>query len=552
MTDLSLSFMGEKVNGTIIPRQENLSKKTKGVISPGKLFSKLKINIFSLWSLLSVAVGSLIAGHWSSLTLLVNTWNSWQEYEYGALVPLISGWLVWQRRKLLHIKGTWTGVGIILLGILISFSGRLAVTPAIEQYGFVILIFGLTLSLTGWQAFKNIVGPLMVLLFMVPLPTFLHIALSNNLQLVSSEFGISFLHALHIPAFLDGNIIDLGTHRLQVVEACNGLRYLLPITTISFVCGIMFRGSFWIRTTIVLSAIPLAILMNGFRIGVTGVLVSIWGIGLAKGFLHDFQGWIVYVLCLAFLILEMTLINSLSGNGRSLAETLRFETDQTGSSTGSSPTMILKPALASTALLMFFAIFVHVKDIIATPINRASLSSFPMSIGNWHGQPDMPLSDKILEILRLDDYLVADFSNNESPPINLYIAYYKHQEIGKAIHSPEACLPGSGWTISEQRRIKIHTDTKNLSLQANRAVLTKDGQNLLMYFWFQQAGRSIANPFLSKLYLLKDSITRGRGDSALIRLIIPVANYETIEDNDQQLKIFTNLLIPHLKNYVPD
>jgi exosortase D (VPLPA-CTERM-specific) len=277
-----------------------------------------------LWFTLGVAA-LLLMSHWSSLALLVHTWSTWPEYEYGFIVPTVSGWLIWQRRNYLHTDGSWLGVGVVLFGAAISLVGQLAIAPAIAQYGFVILILGLALSMTGWQAFKTVAIPLIVLFFMVPLPTFLHISLSNELLRLSSELGTAFLLAIGVPVYLEGNIIDLGTYRLQVVEACNGMRYLLPIVTLSFVCGFVYQGSLRVRSLIVISAVPLAIMMNGFRLGVTGIMVNSWGIGMAEGFMHDFQGWVVYVVCLVFLIGEMLLLNWLTGNGRTMAEALQFE-----------------------------------------------------------------------------------------------------------------------------------------------------------------------------------------------------------------------------------
>lgn len=104
-----------------------------------------------------------------------------------------------------------------------------------------------------------------------------------------------------IPVFLEGNIIDLGVYQLQVVEACSGLRYLFPLMSLGFIAAYFYQAAFWKRAIVFLMTIPITILMNSFRIGVIGVMVDNWGISMAEGFLHDFEGWIIFMACAAIL-----------------------------------------------------------------------------------------------------------------------------------------------------------------------------------------------------------------------------------------------------------
>ena len=110
-----------------------------------------------------------------------------------------------------------------------------------------------------------------------------------------------------ISVYLEGNVIDLGSYKLQVVEACSGLRYLFPLVSLSFIAAYIYHGAFWKKAIIFLSSIPITVLMNSFRIGVIGVLVEYGGPGQAEGFLHDFEGWIIFMACIAILVLEMAI-----------------------------------------------------------------------------------------------------------------------------------------------------------------------------------------------------------------------------------------------------
>ena len=197
---------------------------------------------------------------------------------------------------------------LIILGGLLFFLGAVATTHTLSQYGLVVTILGVALALLGWKAFKIVMVPLAVLFFMVPLPPFIYNTLSTKLQLISSEIGVAVIRLFGISVYLEGNVIDLGSYKLQVVEACSGLRYLFPLVSLSFIAAYIYKGAFWKKAIIFLSSMPITVLMNSFRIGVIGVLVEYGGPEQAEGFLHDFEGWIVFMACIAILVLEMALL----------------------------------------------------------------------------------------------------------------------------------------------------------------------------------------------------------------------------------------------------
>ena len=126
------------------------------------------------------------------------------------------------------------------------------------------------------------------------------------------------LQLVGVTAFRDGNVIDLGPVQLQVIEACSGIRYLLPLTSLALLCAYLFKDRMWKRVVLVLSSIPISVLVNGFRIGMIGVLVEWYGQGAAEGFYHLFEGWVLFMASLGLLILEMLVLASIgSKRGRS-------------------------------------------------------------------------------------------------------------------------------------------------------------------------------------------------------------------------------------------
>jgi exosortase D (VPLPA-CTERM-specific) len=272
-----------------------------------------------IWAACLVAA---VAGYYSfrdGIGPMLDNWAGMPEYSHAYLIPVISLFLVWQRKNelaALEFKGSWAGVAVVVLGILIGLLGQLSAVFTIQQIGFVVAICGFVLAVTGWPALRLIWMPLLLLFFMIPLPQFLQQAFSAQMQLWSSALGVWFVRLMGISVYLEGNVIDLGTYKLQVVEACDGLRYLFPLMTLGLVMAYFYKGALWKRVLIFLSSMPLTILMNSLRIGMIGWMVEHWGPSMAEGFVHDFQGWAVFMLSLALMVVLMIVLSRIGKDGK--------------------------------------------------------------------------------------------------------------------------------------------------------------------------------------------------------------------------------------------
>ena len=272
------------------------------------------------WLLFGVLLAVVVVAFSGTFEYLYVNWQR-EEYSHGFLVPLISLYLCWQQRgklRELPFTGSWTGVLLTAAGLGLYFLGTLAAITTIDAYALVIVIAGVLLTVMGWQAFRWVAGPVALLLLMNPIPAFLFNNLSSALQLLSSQIGVAVIRLFGISVFLEGNVIDLGNYKLQVVEACSGLRYLFPLLTLGVIVACMVNCRLWIRLLLVLSTMPITVLMNSFRIGMIGVLVDRFGIAQAEGFLHDFEGWVIFMACFALLIGELWLLLRLSGDRRGI------------------------------------------------------------------------------------------------------------------------------------------------------------------------------------------------------------------------------------------
>jgi exosortase D (VPLPA-CTERM-specific) len=349
----------------------------------------------------------------NALFQLVNVWNLEPEYSHGMLIPPIAAFLVWQQRDWLSqqsFQGSWSGLVLVAFGLFAWLVGELSTVTAIVQYAFLLVVYGIALSLTGWKVFRRLWMPLLILVFMIPLPAFFSNSLSLQLQLISSQIGVWVIRLFGISVYLEGNVIDLGAFQLQVAEACNGLRYLFPLMTLAFILSYFFKAPIWKRVLLFAASIPIAILMNSFRIGVIGVTVEYWGVKMAEGVLHDFEGWVVFMLSTMVLIGVATVITRIGKRSASLRESLNFDLGPKKSPGATQPPAVARPvprsfivaaALAATASL--YAFTMPPRAIESAP-DRASLLEFPTRIGDWQGRRQ-PMERVYLDALQLDDYI---------------------------------------------------------------------------------------------------------------------------------------------------
>ncbi len=513
------------------------------------------IPVLSLWGLALLLLGLVFS---DSLGEMAGIWMNSEEYSHGFFIPVISIYLIWIRRHELcfvqAFRSSRLGLVLLLIGLLLYLLGGLATIRTIQHYAFILAVTGMFAAAFGWDGLKRFWVALLFLVFMVPFPNFILNNLSSKLQLISSWLGVEFIRACDIMVYLEGNVIDLGGYKLQVVEACSGLRYLFPLASLSFLCAYLFKGPIWQKVLIFLSSIPLTIFMNSFRIGVIGILVNHWGTDMAEGFLHDFEGWAVFLLCMVLLFIEMWLFSRLSGKKVAFSDLVQLPDEWFKRVGGTSMSFNLNKsvfvALGMIAALGVSGQFIRGgEDIIP---QRKAFLSFPLQLNAWQGRKDF-IEQKYLDALKLTDYVIVNYqSPDANSVVNFYSAYYASQRKGAAVHSPRSCIPGDGWQITGfSQREFTDLQIQGIPLQVNRAVIEKGDYKQLVYYWFQQRGRLITNEYLVKWYLFYDAITMHRTDGALVRLVTSLDKGQDIEVADQRLQAFMQNMLTVLPDYLP-
>jgi EpsI family protein len=220
----------------------------------------------------------------------------------------------------------------------------------------------------------------------------------------------------------------------------------------------------------------------------------------------------------------------------------------------------IRPSGALVGMSVVFAvatIVMHSPLVRPTPpeIEREPFALFPRALGpegEWRGTLRPDLSPAIAEILKADDYFSAGYVRpGAAAPVDLFIAWYRDQTKG-GIHSPEICIPGSGWEMSAitQTEIMVETGSQSMMIPVNRAIIQKGLERQLVYFWFELSGRRLTSDYAAKAWLVWDALRHGRTDGALVRLITPMPAGEPEADADARLSEMIGVAMPQLDRFI--
>jgi len=235
---------------------------------------------------------------------LVHDWYTIPDYSHGFLVPLFAAFLIWDKRKVLSatpIKQTWAGIALVVFSIVVLILGVYGVELFTARMSFVFLLTGLIWTFFGWAMVRALQFPLLVLILAIPFPAIVFNQITFPLQLLASRIASDILPLLGVPTIHEGNVIELPVMKLEVAEACSGIRSLMSLFTLAVFYGYFLERTTKRRVILALASIPIAVAANVARIVGTGLCVQYWDPDKALGFFHEFSGWVMFVISLGFL-----------------------------------------------------------------------------------------------------------------------------------------------------------------------------------------------------------------------------------------------------------
>lgn len=264
------------------------------------------------WAAIGWFTALLVFAYFPIFKHLVEQWATDEDMGHGFFVPLVAGYIAWRRREqLLRIewKPAWWGVGLMLWGVLQSYIGTLGAELFLQRTSILITLVGLLLVMGGIPVVKAMAFPLLLLPFMIPLPQVIYNEITFPLQLFASSVAETVLGIINIPVLRDGNVLELANgDRLNVAEACSGIRSLLSLTFLSLVYAYFFDKKVWMRWALLIGTVPIAILANSGRVAITAILAN-FNPDLAHGFFHSLEGWIIFLIAFVMLLGLHAVIN---------------------------------------------------------------------------------------------------------------------------------------------------------------------------------------------------------------------------------------------------
>jgi exosortase len=289
------------------------------------------IPVKNIWRVFAISLAVVLA-YATVLSKLGHDWWTDENYSHGLLVPFVLGYILWSQRHRFARTGQQpamlAGLAVVSFGLLALWAGTAGAELYLQRTSLIFLFAGTVIYFWGFKLLRLMIVPLFLLWLAIPVPAIIFNKVAFPLQLFASRCAVSAMQLFDIPVLRQGNVIELmplGAHetkKLEVVEACSGIRSLMTLVTLAVVYayfthprdndsgkGNSSRGMltnfktfrFWRSALILLSAVPIAIFTNALRVSGTGILARYYGTKVADGFFHTFSGWVIYVA--AFLML---------------------------------------------------------------------------------------------------------------------------------------------------------------------------------------------------------------------------------------------------------
>ncbi len=263
--------------------------------------------------IITLLVVSLFWAYWPTFVAMWGRWTTDPQYSHGFLVPLFAFVVLWSRRDLCPkeiLKPSWWGLGFLLIAMLLRFSAAYLYLEPLDGFSLIPMLLGSTLLIGGWRLLRWTWPATCFLAFMLPLPYQVEVALAQPLRGLATVAGTFAMQTVGLPALSEGNLILIEGVRLEVLDACNGLGMLFTFFALSTAVALIIQRPLVDRMVILLSAIPVALIVNILRITITGIFYYHSGKEMGQ-FIHDFAGWLMMPMALGLLWLELKFLSRL-------------------------------------------------------------------------------------------------------------------------------------------------------------------------------------------------------------------------------------------------
>lgn len=485
---------------------------------------------------------------------LVLEWYEHENFSYGFLIPVIFGYLVWDRRDALKsITKEWSPWGIFSVGLalLMGIVGQAMGEPFVSRVSFVLVIGSIVHLFWGWQSVRCLAFPLAYLFLMVPPPYPIVKAVSYHLKMFDASIAEVLLPLAGVPVYRDAYFLHLPNITLEVADVCSGIASLFAMVALGTLYAHYLPITRAGKLAVFVSALVLPILANLFRILLIGVSVYHYGPVMLRAFFHSFTGTFTFLLSLAMLL----------GFGEWIRRRYGFiperEADRFDGVQGAAP----DPRADGQKLGSWFSFpFCSAVIILAITLLISGWSHGPVREG--------PLPDLALISQRFGAYEARDdngegayrdpyaeaavsrlYQASPNEAIELFVGYRSRQFGVERLRSPKLVFP-EGWEYASMGGVKIPLAGGQI-IDSIWIETRKGNARKLVVFWYQVRGLSFASDIGNRIELLSGLLSQGRTDGAVIRLASPVSEAQTMDQAKRRLLEFSTSLHPELIRLLP-
>ena len=461
------------------------------------------------WLLGMALVAGFVACYAGVFSSLVHHWSSDDMYNHGFLIPIISAYIVWERRDRLArvplAPAETFGALTLAAGLAVLIAGQLGSVVVVQQLSLLITLTGLVLLLFGWAMLRALWLPLAYLVLMIPIWEVVLNRLHAPFQQLSAEIGAFALSTIGVPVRLQGVFVELPNVTLEVAEVCSGVNFLVAIVAIAVPQAYLMLTGVWRRAFVLASSVGVVLLSNGFRVALIGWLAyygysgpDIHGPG------HMLQG--LFVAALGFAVMT-GLIRWLAARE---ARRRSPETRMAEPRPATRRTLHLAARPAALAIVILGAavalIFLHRTQPVDARVFAMALVDAPAKWGRGVPAP-VP---SFFERAGVDHELSRAFVSPSGRPVQLYAGYFRYQVQAKELVNAHMSELHKHASVAPLRL------ANGADLRVNEAVYTKDGRSRYIVFWYDINGRKVTNRYGAKGWTIWDSATRRRSNGGVV------------------------------------
>jgi EpsI family protein len=490
-----------------------------------------------------------------TLPPLYKDWLEVKSFSHGLLVPFISGYLIWQRKRELAatpVHSSAWGVLLLVPAIVLALAGKAIGDAFSERVGMVLCLSGLVWLLFGWRIFKKVSFPLGYLLLMIPLPYVIVNEVAYQLRILDAAAAAPLLRLLGVPVYRDSYFLHLPDITLEVADLCSGISSVFSLFALggAYVYFTPLRPAF--KLIAVVSTFPFAVVINLLRIVLTAALSYHVSKAVLNMLIHELTGTITFFIALALFILlceflQRRFLGGLKASAKQPVDAAAGAADRRAVlRADQKPSSWLPLTIGLGMLLGAFYLASNVSAQLPTSPSMDLATMAPQVAGfQTNGSQGTGVYKDPGAELQLSRVYTSTVGS-----VEVYVGFRSTQLGEKRLKSPRLGFP-YGWNYLWVEPATVPTAHGHTAVNGNWMLTQSSRDRVLVFYWYQVGDETFGGELEKRWIQARNSIFQGRSDGSVVRLATPVTDNETIDQAKGRLGAFVADLYPRLRQVLP-